>query len=291
MPLTALGGSAGTVVIGDTASSSTIPQTLHPNASAYIAAQAGVGYAMSKVEIDAVNNLIWELVGNGLWSKMQVIYPCIGNATVGGNAFKWNLKDTTTFNLTFAGSWTFASTGMQVAAANTANRAATGYNPSINQTLDDAHISIYVRNFYTAGTTGSIFGAYNSFNGGGTSVGASNGVAGSADSWVINTGSGSGRVSLAGYSGGFLMATRLTSANYAVQTLNGGVKRTNLPATSGTLVNAQINIGSTQVTGGFVACQPQEIAFASLGLGITAIEQKNFYTIVQAYQTALGRQV
>ena len=287
MPLTALGGTAGTVVIGDS-TTTVFPQTLHPNVMAYVAAQSSIGYAMTRTQIDAVNNLVWGLVANDLWTKMQVIYPCIGN---NGNSFKWNLKDTTTFNLAFTGSWTYASTGMQVAASNAANRAATGYTPSTHQTLDNAHISVYVRNFYTAGVTGSIFGAYNSLGGGGTAVGASNGIAGSADAWCINVGGSSGRLSLSGYAGGMLTATRITASSVASNILNGGLRSTTLPATSGTRVASEIYIGATLVTGTFTACQPQEIAFATIGLGLTQRDVINFYNIVQSFQTTLGRQV
>lgn len=287
MPLTALGGTAGTVVIGDT-TTTVFPQTLHPNVMAYVAAQSSIGYAMTRIEIDAVNNLVWGLVANDLWTKMQVIYPCIGNNAA---SFKWNLKDTTTFNLTFAGSWTYASTGMQVAAANIANRAGTGYTPSTHQTLDNAHISVYVRNFYTAGVTGSIFGSYYSLGGGGTAVGASNGIAGSADGWCINLGGGSGRLSLSGYAGGMLTATRITASSVASNILNGGLRSTTLPATSGTRVAFEITIGSSASGASYVACEPQEIAFATIGLGLTQRDVINFYNIVQSFQTTLGRQV
>jgi hypothetical protein len=284
MPLTALGGTSGTVVIGDT-TTAVFPQTLHPSVNAYIAAQRSVGYIMTRVEIDAVNNLVLAMVANDLWDKMQVIYPCIGNNAA---SFKWNLKDTTTFNITFQGSWVYASTGMQVAAASTANRGLTGYTPSVHQTLDNAHISVYVRNFYTAGTNGSIFGAYNQFGGGGTMIGISAQVAGSTDSWCINIGSMSGRTSLSGYTGGMFTVSRLTASGYASNVLNNNARSTVLPGTSGTRVPSEIWIGTAQ---GSTACQPQEIAFATIGLGLNQRNVINLYNIVQSFQTALGRQV
>jgi hypothetical protein len=261
------------------------PQTLHPNVVAYIAAQASIGYAMTRTEIDAVNNLVWNMVGMDLWDKMQIIYPCIGNNAA---SFKWNLKDTTTFNITFAGSWVYASTGMQVAAANTANRGLTGYTPSVNQTLGDAHISVYVRNFYTAGTNGSIFGSYVSILGGGTMIGISSQVAGSTDGWCINIGGSSGRISMSGYTGGMFTTSRLTASSYASNVLNNNARSTVLPATSGTRVTAEIWIGTAN---GAIACQPQEIAFATIGLGLNQRNIINLYNIVQSFQTALGRQV
>jgi hypothetical protein len=288
MPLTALGGASGTVVIGDEATGF-FPEVLHPNVQAYVGAQASVGYIMSVNEIDAVNNLVWAMVASGIWDKMEIVYPCIGN---NANSFKWNLKDTTTFNITFLGSWVFASTGMQIAAANTANRGATGYTPSVNQTLGSAHISVYIRNFYTSGTTGGIFGAYAQFSGFGTLIGASTSLAGSADGWVQNSGSTSGRVSLSGYSGGMLIASRTTSNVVAINTLNGGIASAAINAWSNSRVTLQVHIGCTfGGTGSLQICQPQEIAFASLGLGLTRIDIKNFYLIVQAFQTKLGRQV
>jgi hypothetical protein len=290
MPLTALGGSAGTVVVGESTTNA-YAQTLHPNVSAYIAAQASIGYAMTRTEIDAVNNLVWAMVANDLWDKMEVVYPCIGNNAA---SFKWNLKNTATFNITFFGSWIYASTGMQVAAANAANRGATGYTPSVHQTVGDAHISVYCRNFYLAGVTAPVFGAYGQFSGGGFSVGASSSVAGSADGWVQNTGSGSGRISLSGYSGGMLTASRITSSSVSFSTINNFVRfaALNTPASPPTRVSLQINVGSSFTgTGVMTASQPQEVAFASMGLGLTPQQCRNYYFIVQSFQTALGRQV
>lgn len=284
MPFTTI-YDGGTRVIGDTSITGIVPQSIHPNVFAYIAAQNSVGYAMSRVEIDAVNNLVWGMVGSGLWDKMQVVYPCIGNNAA---SFKWNLKDTTTFNITFQGSWIYASTGMQIAAANLANRGLTGWFPNINGAVGDVHISIYVRNFATT-VTSSLFGSYYSLAGGGVMVGGQV-TANNINTWVQNAGTISGTIPISGYSGGMLIGSRLTSTGVAISTLNGGIASSNLNTTTGVRNSQQVWIGNAQIISG-VAAVPQEIAFASLGLGLSRIDMRNFYTIVQAFQTKLGRQV
>lgn len=288
MPLTAIGGSTGTVVIGNEGTGF-FPEVLHPNVQTYVGAQASVGYIMSVNEIDAVNNLVWSMVGTGIWDKMQIVYPCIGNSTTGGNSFKWNLKDTSTFNITFQGSWTFASTGMQIAAANIANRGLTGYTPNIHSIVGDAHISIYLRNFAT-GVTPSVFGSYYNLEGGGLITGSQSPI-GNINTWVQNAVSPSGLVSISGFSGGMLIGSRLTSNSVAINTLNGGIRSASLNTGSGVRNSQQIWIGTGQIIGNSTSASPQEIAFASIGFGLTRPQISSFYNIVQAFQTKLGRQV
>lgn len=292
-PLTTIYGDGnGTRVIGDSASA-IILQNLHPNVMAYVNAQSSVGYNMTTTEIDAVNNLVWKMVGNGLWDKMQVIYPCIGNATIGANAFKWNLKDTASFNITFLGSWTFASTGMQIASASRSNYGRTGYTPSVSQTVGSAHASIYLRNFYVSSTLADgVFGCYGQFNGQGTLIGLSHYVANSATMTCQNSGpASSGTIALTGYTGGLLTVIRNTSASFSVSALNSGNIKTTLPATSSNVSTLEMWIGMSNISGGSLLPQPQEIGFASIGTGLTEVDIKNLYSIVQAFQTSLNRQV
>jgi hypothetical protein len=291
MPFTALGGSAGTVTVGDV-SLGLFPQALHPNVMAYVAGQSSIGYAMSINEIDAVNNLVWGMVGSGLWDKMQVIYPCIGNNAA---SFKWNLKNTSSFNITFLGSWTFASTGMKIASASRSNYGRTGYTPSTSgQVIGSAHASIYLRNFYlaTSPLAESVFGCYGQFNQQGTLIGVSHYVANSSTMTCQNTTpTSSGVINLSGYSGGMLTVNRNTSGAYSVATLNGTEKSVNLGATSSNVGTLEMWVGMANIAGGTAIPQPQEIAFATIGLGLSRLDIESLYDIVQAFQTKLGRQV
>jgi len=289
MPITALGGASGTVVIGDT-TTAVFPQTLHPNVMAYVAAQVANGYSPSRTRIDALNNLVLGLVANGIWDKFQAIYPFLGGTTAA--AQKWNIKDVqdtnAAFRLTFAGSWTFAETGVKTVTATTGNYARTYYTPSANATNNSGHLTAYIRNQFTGsgcvmgGTNTSIvsgvaFQVFASTSTNGTTMQARN----SSD--FLNFGT-----SAAGMYSGNLSGASSQEAYY-----NGVLRGSNSSASS-LLSSATAEIVlAARNTGGLSIDQPNnaEIAFAAIGASLSALEEKLLYQIVQAYQTALGRQV
>jgi hypothetical protein len=296
MPLTAIGGASGTVTIGNE-TTGFFPEVLHPNVQAYVGAQASVGYIMSVNEIDSVNNLVWAMIGSGLWDKMQVVYPCIGNSTTGANSFKWNLKDISTKNLVFTGAWTFASTGMQVSTRSSAIFANTGYNSLADQQFQNVHMGIYIRNFSTGSPNlgGAIAGYYRSNSSGGVggtmiSPGA---ALNTAYGWCQNLGTTSGNLSTSGISGGLLTVTRSASIPNGLHTLNGLQRVGSALAAGGNTEIFSINfyLGRANVVAATVTVDPQEFAFASIGRGFTRTDIQNYYSIVQGFQTKLGRQV
>ena len=274
MPLTALGGTSGTVVIGDT-TTAVFPQTLHPNVMAYVAAQRSIGYTMTRVEIDAVNNFVWGLVGINIWDKMQALYPCIGNNAA---SFKWNLKDTTTFALAFSGTWTYASTGMKGNGAST-SIANTNFNPATSSNLNDLHFSLYIRNFTPSGNN-YIMGNY-----------SANGIAFQANavfSYIFVNQATQNQINFGTWTGGMVTGSRTSAGSFAILN-NGFRKSTPLAAEAASFRNAVIWLGGNnpQTSGGAIA----EFAMVSIGRGLTEVEANLFYVLTQIYQTELGRQV
>jgi hypothetical protein len=284
MPLTALGGSTGTVVIGDT-TTTVFPQTLHPNVMAYVAAQAGIGYAMTRTEIDAINNLVWGLVGMGLWDKLQVIYPFIGSSL---NAQKWNLKDTTTFNITFTGTGftTSTSNGLQKTVADALSYGTTGYTPSVNASAFDFHQSIYVGTTQATSIVTPI-GAFSSPTKLGLLTGNGAGVFG-----IQNISSSSVQYNVfttRATNTGFVIGSR-TASNNIMLFINGVLIGSNTTtATSNILPTNQVAIGIS--TPGTAYASTQAFRFASIGTGLDQIQAKNLSILVQSYNTTLGRQV
>jgi hypothetical protein len=70
-----------------------------------------------------------------------------------------------------------------------------------------------------------------------------------------------------------------------VSQISGGVNSTTLSTNS-------FWLGATNnFSGGAYYFSPRELAFATIGEGLTATEASSLYTIVQKYQTTLGRQV
>ena len=284
MPLTALGGTAGTVVIGDT-TTTVFPQTLHPNVMAYVAAQAGIGYAMTLTEIDAVNNLVWGLVGMGLWDKLNLIYPFIGSSL---NAQKWNLKDVANYNITFTGTAFTTSTanGLQKTSTSTTDYGQIAFNVSTLLSNTSYHISCYVGTSQAglvtpfgafASVTGQVFRTY---TGSGASVfGVQFGGAAGVNTNLLGTAST-----------GYVIGTR-TAINACAMYIAGRViSRDTSTASATTLPNAaNIDVGLSR--SGVAYASTQAIRMATVGSSLTDADAKNLYTLVQSFQTTLGRQV
>jgi hypothetical protein len=79
-----------------------------PDAAAFISA-AGITDA---TQISAIQSLVVGLKSAGVWSKMRAIYPFIGGTA---STHKWNLKDPrdldAAYRLAFSGNWTHSATG------------------------------------------------------------------------------------------------------------------------------------------------------------------------------------
>ena len=65
---------------------------------------------LTPLQKEAVNQLVVDLKSYGIWNKMKVVYPMVGQAGV-SSSFEFNLKDVNTFRGSFSGGWIFSSTG------------------------------------------------------------------------------------------------------------------------------------------------------------------------------------
>jgi hypothetical protein len=277
MPLTTIYGD-GTRVIGST-SQPLLPQPLHPQVANYVGRVVAAGYAMSRVEIDAINNLILGMVANGIYDKCDLIYPVIGSstATVG-----FDLKNS--FNATFTGSWTVASTGMRPTTASIANRADTTWNPSVNGNGANDHLSIYLR---TNQTTDNVpIGCFNNV----TFFQANATISASGNMVINNTPSGAMIVSGISTSAGYWVGTRTAAA--VQRAFINNIQRGSSAITTTTRPNLNVFLGTRNRGGGsYDFPSSSEIAFVSIGDGLTNDEVRHLNLLVQAYQTKLGRQV
>jgi hypothetical protein len=197
---------------------------------------------------------------------------------------KWNLKDPrdldAAFRLVFNGGWTHSNLG---ATPNGTNAYAdTFLAPSTNLSLNSTHISGYIRT--NAVSHAPILSSEN---------------AGSYDNglyiWSLqNQGLYSVRVNdntsdfgTVTYDiRGLHLATR-TGANVKKYRVNT-TQIFNSTTTSSALNTSSIYIGASRNNANYYSNQ---IAFNSIGDGLTDTEAANFYTAVQAYQTTLGRSI
>jgi hypothetical protein len=234
----------------------------------------------------AIDKLVVDLKGYGIWSKMKGLYPFVGGTAA---SHKFNLKNpldtNAAFRLVFNGGWTHSSNG---ALPNGTNAYAnTFFNPTTQAlSKDSTHISYYRRN--TSATSKVLMSAM------------------SVGTYLIRLnlapdyGSGLGNISeivsqtdqqntTAISDLGLLIGNRISSAQFKIFA-NSTLKQT-VARTSSTQVNANIYISSENYTGTPGAYTNNQTAFNSIGDGLTDTEAANYYTAVQAFQTTLGRNV
>jgi hypothetical protein len=238
-------------------------------------------------QITAVNNLVIGLKANNLWDKMQVIYPFVG-----GTAFshKFNLKDpsplTTAFQATFAGDLTHTSFGIgsgSVTGVADSNFLDTRDFTDISSSL---HVSVY------GTTTNNVTGRNLPFYNDKTAAFSSRGIHFQPNSQlgeVVQAYGGNMNLP-SGTTLGFSVVTRTTSLLSAFyhrkpsQTVN--LSNSSTFARSEVVYNIRFLSSFYGSTG-----QTIGLGFASIGTGLSQTDAENLYTVVQAYQTALGRQV
>jgi hypothetical protein len=231
----------------------------------------------------AINYLTFSLKLNGLWDKLNAIYPFVGGTAT---THKFNLKNpldtNAAFRLSFVGGWTHSSNG---ALPNGTNAYAdTFLTPSVTLSLNSNSFGIYSRTNNTSGN--QIYGSYNLnvttiqhnivFPGGTQGAMASGNLSGFL--YPINTTS-------------FLMATR--TSNTVFKGFRAGSLLGNSSVAASSLPNFKFLLSARQETSAIDIrwWNVHQLAFAFLGSGLTDAEALIFYNIVQAFQTTLGRQV
>jgi len=242
-------------------------------------------------QANAINNLVLSLKSNSLWTKMNAVYPVIGGTAA---SHKFNLKNpldtNAAFRLAFAGGWTHSATGMQGSTTGYAN---TFLAPSSILSLTSGHISYYSR-LQNQQVGDSVIGSA-------TGTGSENIIVMSIARSVTNTSSGgwasqspAGAITtLSGTSTQGLFTTTRTSATAStLKIFRNAIAGTAASANgTGILPTNTITLNCLNYAMGQTAFSAKECAFASIGSGLTDTDVSNLYTIVQAYQTALGRNV
>ena len=256
------------------------------DATAFITA-AGITDATQQ---SAINTLVTDLKGYGIWTKMKAIYPFVGGTA---SAHKFNLKDPrdldAAFRLVFSGGWTHSSTGALPGGIN--GYGDTKLNLSSQFNLYNVHYSIYCR------TNNQV----------GIDIGVTTSPAFAREGWLLlrdtsnliqggfydndNITNGAIRVSNTD-SKGFYVSSAIASNNIFLRKNNSQIgaftgTNTSLPGNGNIYIGA-INNATTSTA---IAYANREYSLISIGDGLTDTEAANLYTAVQAYQTTLSRQV
>jgi hypothetical protein len=231
--------------------------------------------------LNALNTFDTGLISNGLATKMKALYPFVGGTA---NTHKYNFMDArdtnSAFRLTFNGGGLHSSTGYKPNGSNA--YANTFLTPSANLSPTSSHISFYSRT--NVSTTQVEMGVTTNnsdyylieINTSGTSYFAVNnaGIVSSSDSNSL----------------GFYVANRPSS-----NLINGWKNSTKITTgvnsynPSPSILPIFIGAWNENITPMYYSTK--ECAFSSIGDGLTDSEATTFYTLVQALQTALSRQV
>ena len=241
---------------------------------------------ISGTNATATNQLVIDLKSANIWTKMKAIYPFVGNTSA---SQKYNLKDARDLNaayrLVFAGGGTFSANGYQPNGIN--SFADTFLLPSTNLTNNSTHVSIYSR-------TNSL--AVNSDIGSVTATGLIN----------INTRYNDGnlyadqynfstnRITIANAnSQGLYLSTRTSSTVFKIfkNANQFGSTITSASTPSVNTITSKLYISALNNNGVAVNFSNRELAFASIGDGLTDAEALAFYNAVQTFNTTLARQV
>jgi hypothetical protein len=255
--------------------------SIDPDAQAFITA-AGI---TNSTEITAINNLVVALKFNSLWAKLKAMYPFVGGTA---SSHKFNLKNpadtNAAFRLVFFGGWAHTATGAKPNGINA--YANTFFNLSTQTTASNVSAGAYSRD--NSINNGSLFGA--------AQDGVFNGLQIAPKLTDNNTYFNANNYILDG-NGNFVTDTRglfVVSKTGATQTQlfrNGSLIRTASPTTLNTAINFSVVIAARSRSGFIESFDSRENAFQFFGDTLTAGEISTLYTIIQNFQTILGRQV
>jgi hypothetical protein len=235
---------------------------------------------------NAVNTLTLSLKSNSIWAKGKLINPVAGGSAT---THKFNLKDPrdldAAYRLTFSGTVTHSSTGMQGNGSN--GYANTFLNPNtVYPTTGLMSLGIYSRTDAneTSSDIGAISGATNYcqiYARFGNFFYAQINIPNNVNQRVANTDSR-----------GWFFASRTGATAQFIQKNLVETSFSGAPNQSVGIVNNNIFVMAQSNTAG----NPQfystkQIAFVWVGDSLSTTEADTLYNIIQTYQTSLGRNV
>ena len=234
----------------------------------------------------AINQLSYDLVNSGLMDKMIAVYPFVGGSAT---SHQYNLKDArdadSAFRLTFFGGATHSSTG---------------YFPSVSNGYANTFCSLASGSFNSSNLHMSVYCRTNSdVSANRQDIGVSNATTTfyqlSAAVWFF---AGNGTTN----QGGVQFTTTTDTRGYWCGSkpnnstrfaFRNGVLNSVVSSTNDTVValNTPVFLGARNTSGTAALFSGRELAFATIGTSLTQEECVTLYTIVQNFQTILGRQV
>lgn len=230
----------------------------------------------------AINTLVTDLKGYGIWSKMKAIYPFVGGTA---STHKYNLKDPrdldAAYRLVFSGGWTHSSNGATPNGTN--GYANTKLIPSTSLAANSSHLS-----FYSRSNISQIVSEMGSRNGN-DSTGILLVIGRSLNTSQYRVNTGATYINYSDTNSLGMMTVNRTASNLQNSFRNGVLKSTDTTSSNG-LTTLEITISGWNI--GYISgYSSKQCAFATIGDGLTNTEATDLYSAVQAFQTTLSRNV
>ena len=259
-----------------------------PDATAYLAAVVAAGGTVDATITSATNTLFTDLKSAGIYTNIKVMYPMVGGTT-GSVAVEG--KQPVTRNITWIGDITADSSGVVPPSGGT------GYgdiplNPSVDYSgyVNSNHIAYYS---LTSAGSGGYFTWDIGVGNANTGVPLYGLILRRAVNQDFDYDAGDypdGRLATtSSNASGFILGTA-TSASSKKLFRNGSLVLSDTATATGSDFNANFwlfRINSVPAT--TIEYAKHKCAFLSLGLGLNDTQAGDFQTIVNAFQTALGR--
>jgi len=259
-----------------------------PDAAAYLASVVSVGGVVTSPMSAATNNMFLALKSNGLYSKMKAFYPVLGG-TAASQAINGNLN--TSFDLTFNNGFTHSYSGF--VGTTLTSYAETNYVPITQHSGNTMSMGMFTNFVDLINTSGDFYmmGAYTAqdrflswdyYNVGLPNVFftgkyldnnlTSNLQVSAVTNWI-------GMVQLGGDNTNKYITQNRNGVDYIASAAQDGT----------TLPNQSIYLSNLNVLGGPYKNQGSRVAFAYMGDYLTTGETTTLSSIINAFQTSLGR--
>ena len=241
----------------------------------------------------AINQLVLGLKADGIWTKMQALYPFVGSSAT---SHKWNLKDPrdldAAYRLQFNGGITHSNNGALPNGTN--GYARTFLNPSIALSSTSIHFSNYYRTEYLLGASAE-FGCESITNPGDDQYTEGIHVFLPNTNDRIFFGNGLQNLDNAFTSnniGNYIVSRTASNINKLFK--NATLLKSNTfpsgNANSELYLMGKKNTITPNIDNGQQYGQKQ-IAFCTIGSGLTDAQANNLNTRITTFQTALSRTV
>lgn len=248
------------------------------DAIAYLAALTSAGITPSATQIQAAHFFAKACKWANIWTKFTAVYPFIGG-TAATHAV--NMKTPGTYTITWNGTVTHNSNGITGNGSN--GYGDTGLNANTVLTLNSNHVSVYSRT--NSSVTSTDIGCWD------TGPSKRIEIYSRYTDGLLYTANGSGTESSATVpdSFGITIASRTTSSLMGMYRKGMKLKA---PTTASTaLAGYNIYISAVNAIGSATNYSSRNLAFASIGSGLSDTDATNLSSIVQSLQTILGRAV